>query len=153
MSYQVHVTGIESERSLVAPARQACARTLEYVESPPGNIGVVLTDDQEVQELNRDFRSLDEPTDVLSFQMDERDPETGELYFGDIVISIPTARSQAQIAGHSLITELSLLVVHGTLHLLGFDHGNPVDQKRMWEIQTAILQSLGMDPSLPEQEH
>jgi probable rRNA maturation factor len=113
----------------------------------------VLTDDQKVQELNRDYRSLDEPTDVLSFQMDERDPETGELYFGDIVISIPTARSQAQTAGHSLIEELSLLVVHGTLHLLGFDHGNPVDQKRMWDIQTEILDSLGLDLVFPEQEY
>ena len=153
MSYQVHVTGTESERALVAPAQLACVRTLEFLDSQPGSIGIVLTDDQRVQALNREYRSLNETTDVLSFEMNERDPETGEMYIGDIIISIPTAQSQAENAGHPLTTELSLLVVHGTLHLMGFDHADPSEKQKMWDIQGTIMQSLGLDPALVEKEN
>jgi probable rRNA maturation factor len=80
---------------------------------------------------------------VLSFPADDTDPDSGERYIGDILISYPSAATQAASAGHTIREELQLLVVHGVLHLLGFDHAAPEEKTRMWEIQTQVLESLG----------
>jgi probable rRNA maturation factor len=72
------------------------------------------------------------------------DPESGSRYIGDILISIPRAQSQAEAAGHPLESEVQLLVVHGTLHLLGHDHAQPEEKSRMWQAQAEILESLGL---------
>jgi len=103
---------------------------------------VVLTDDAQVHELNLQYRQVDAPTDVLSFPAGETDPDSGNLYLGDIVISIPRARAQAEAEGHSLEAELRLLVVHGVLHLLGYDHADEQEKKAMWAAQTEILSQL-----------
>lgn len=84
------------------------------------SLGVRLVDDEEMRQLNRRFRGRDAPTDVLSFP--GGDTEEGR-YLGDVVISIPTARHQAQSRGHSTQRELRLLLIHGVLHCLGYDHG------------------------------
>lgn len=83
------------------------------------SLGVRLVDDEEMRQLNRRFRGRDAPTDVLSFP--GGDTEEGS-YLGDVVISIPTARHQAQSRGHSTQRELRLLLIHGVLHCLGYDH-------------------------------
>lgn len=79
-------------------------------------LSLVLSDDDFIHQLNRDYRGKDRPTDVLSF---EQDPDSGVL--GDVVISVPTARRQARMHGHSLAQEIEWLFLHGTLHLLGYD--------------------------------
>ncbi len=107
-------------------------------------LSIVLTDDARLQELNRDYLGIDAPTDVLSFAASETDPETGARYIGDILISIPRAQAQAGAVGHTLESEVQLLVVHGVLHLLGHDHGEPEDKTRMWKAQAEILKSLGL---------
>ena len=89
---------------------------------------IVLTDDEQLHELNREYLGVDAPTDVLSFPAAESDPETGTTYLGDILISIPRATQQAQAAGHSVEDEVQLLVVHGTLHLLGHDHATAMEK-------------------------
>ena len=105
---------------------------------------IVLTDDAQLRELNREYLGLDAPTDVLSFPSSETDPETGIPYFGDILISIPRAAQQAQAAGHPVEAEVQLLVVHGTLHLLGHNHAEAEEKSRMWKAQAEVLARLGL---------
>lgn len=109
-----------------------------------GSITIVLTDDRQLHELNRDYLDIDAPTDVLSFPSLEIDPETNELYLGDILISIPRAKQQAEAAGHTLEAEAQLLVVHGTLHLLGYDHATDEEKSAMWHEQAKVLERLGL---------
>jgi probable rRNA maturation factor len=109
---------------------------------PEAELTLVLTGDAQVHALNRQFREVDAPTDVLSFPVGDVDPETGRLYLGDVIISLPRAQAQAQAEGHSLEDELRLLVVHGVLHLLGYDHADEQEQAVMWAAQTEILTRL-----------
>jgi probable rRNA maturation factor len=105
---------------------------------------IVLTDDAQLHELNREYLGVDAPTDVLSFPASESDPETGTPYLGDILISIPRAKQQAEAAGHSIEDEVQLLVVHGTLHLLGHDHAEVGEKDRMWQAQAEVMSGLGL---------
>jgi probable rRNA maturation factor len=105
---------------------------------------IVLTDDTQIQDLNRDYLGIDSPTDVLSFPASESDPETGATYIGDIIISMPYAAKSAEKAGHPVESEVQLLVVHGVLHLLGHDHAEPKEKTKMWKAQAEILESLGL---------
>ncbi|HEY9153396.1 MAG TPA: rRNA maturation RNase YbeY [Anaerolineales bacterium] len=114
-------------------------------QSADGDITVVLTDDTQLHELNREYLGVDAPTDVLSFPASETDPETGARYLGDILISIPRAGAQAKAASHPLESEIQLLVVHGVLHLLGHDHASAKEKAKMWKAQAEILQSLGLE--------
>ena len=109
-----------------------------------GDLTVVLTDDEQLRRLNRDYRGVDAPTDVLSFPASETDPETGAPYLGDILLSVSRAAEQARAAGHPLADEARLLVVHGVLHLLGHDHAEADEKAKMWQAQAEILESLGM---------
>jgi len=109
-----------------------------------GDVTVVLTDDTKMRELNRSYVGVDETTDVLSFPAEEKDPDTGENYLGDVVVSLPQAQVQAGIAGHPLEAEVQLLVIHGVLHLVGHDHAEAQDRERMWAAQAAALEGLGL---------
>lgn len=101
-------------------------------------VTVLFTGDADVRRLNREFRGKDATTDVLSFQSDE--PE----YAGEIIISVPEARREAQKKGIAIRDELWLLIVHGTLHLLGFDHETERDARHMFPLQARILTSVRM---------
>ena len=126
--------------------RQAAEAVLHH-ESSLGQVTVVITDDVGIQELNRDFLGIDAPTDVLSFGAQEAAgpfvvaPEAGN-YLGDVIISYPRAAAQAAEQGHSTGREIDLLVVHGLLHLLGYDHATETEQAIMWARQDEILNSL-----------
>jgi probable rRNA maturation factor len=128
--------------------RRAVQLSLQMEQTPEGvSLTVVITDDEEIRALNRRFRDTDAPTDVLAFPDAETDQvfvdESGEPpYLGDVIISLPRARQQAAEQGHSTMDELRLLVVHGVLHLLGYDHAVPAQQVEMWARQDAILQHL-----------
>jgi probable rRNA maturation factor len=87
---------------------------------------------------------VDSPTDVLSFSADFEDPDLENRYLGDVVISLPRAIHQAQARGHNTEQELQLLVVHGVLHLLGYDHLTGDDKNQMWSLQDQILNDLGV---------
>ena len=116
-------------------------------EGSRGQVTVVITDDVGIQELNRDFLGIDEPTDVLSFGAQEAAgpivvaPEAGN-YLGDVIISYPRAAAQAAEQGHPASRELDLLVVHGLLHLLGYDHATEAEHAIMWARQGEILNNL-----------
>ena len=104
---------------------------------------IVLTNDKQIQELNKQYLGQDRATDVLAFQAGDSDPDTNILYLGDVVISYPRAKEQAEQVGHALDDELQLLVVHGMLHLLGFDHSSKEEKAVMWDVQSKILTKLG----------
>jgi probable rRNA maturation factor len=129
------------------PAREklerAALETLAH-QAIEGDVTLVLTDDAQLQALNNSYLKVDSPTDVLSFPASETDPETGRLYLGDMLISLPCAERQAQFAGHAVEDELQLLVVHGMLHLLGYDHAEPDEKQRMWTVQAEVLERLGL---------
>jgi len=107
-------------------------------------LSVVIDSDEKLRQLNRDFLGIDAPTDVLSFPSEEFDPDEQAEYIGDVVISFPRALTQAQAAGHAVVNEIQLLVVHGVLHLLGHDHAEPQEKSKMWQAQAEILASLGV---------
>lgn len=108
-----------------------------------GEVGLILTGDGEIQKLNRQYRNIDAPTDVLSFgylDPDDHDGDKkGDTAVGDIYISLDRARRQAFEAGHTLERETALLAVHGMLHLLGYDHDSASAEKLMWGKQEEIL--------------
>lgn len=110
-------------------------------------LSVLITNDRQVHELNRQFRNVDAPTDVLSFSQLEGEndfpqPTTGARPLGDIVISYDRVRSQAVEYGHSEKRELAYLAVHGLLHLLGFDHETEVDKQRMRQAEEQALDGI-----------
>ena len=123
---------------------ELAARAALDHQSADGDLTLVLADDEQLHRLNRDYLGIDAPTDVLSFPTSETDPETGRRYLGDILLSIPRAEAQARAAGHSLVDEAQLLVVHGVLHLLGHDHAEAGEKTKMWKAQAEILHSLGV---------
>ena len=122
----------------------ALAASKTALENISDDLSIVFCDDQYIQELNSQYRGLDRPTDVLSFPSDEINPESGNRYLGDIVISYSQALVQAETARNSFASEISMLVVHGVLHLRGFDHDNTENKGEMWPKQTSILGSLGI---------
>ncbi len=116
-----------------------------------GELSVLLVDDKEIQDYNRLYRGKDAPTDVLSFSQLEGDgqdltllPPGFPLPIGDIVISIPRMREQAAEYGHGENREFGFLVVHGLLHLLGFDHENEADMRIMLEMTEDLLAPAGL---------
>jgi probable rRNA maturation factor len=118
-------------------------------------VGLLLTDDLEIQALNAQYRNQNKPTDVLSFSQLEVDiplPEeidtSASLYLGDLVISVETAFRQAQQQDHSLLTELAWLASHGLLHLLGWDHPDEDSLSRMLNKQVILLKEIGVSITL-----
>jgi len=131
-----------SEYSSDVERAALAALAAEKVKS--GALTIVLTEKSQIQTLNREFSGKDISTDVLSFPDGTIDPDLNLMYFGDIIIAVPIAQEQAKKAKHSTNEELMLLTVHGTLHLLGFDHKLPQEKDRMWTHQECILSQLGI---------
>ena len=130
--------------TLAGRLEQAAVAALERHGAQSGcEVSIMLTDRDEIRRLNREYRGLDQATDVLSFELNEALPEGG-IYLGDVVISLPVAQEQADSGGHELLAELSLLVIHGVLHLLGHDHTGVDDQAEMWSRQAELLEELGL---------
>ncbi len=112
-------------------------------------ISVTIVDNDEIHALNLKHRNMDRPTDVLSFPLidftKEQLPSDGsKAYLGDIVISIDKATEQAEEYGHSLDREIGFLTAHSMLHLLGYDHMTPEEEKIMFRKQEEILNSIGL---------
>lgn len=126
------------------------AKTAEIHKiKPECEVSLVLVDDEYIHELNREYRGINRPTDVLSFALEEGDepdvydgPE--EALLGDIIISLETAARQAVEYNHSLERELAFLTVHGMLHLLGYDHEEDEERQKMRQQEEQILVQLGI---------
>jgi len=136
----VRLEGVEDPVGVEAIA----ARALEVLRLADAELSIVLCDDAFIHPLNRDYRGKDRPTDVLSFPQregEESDPDDPVL--GDIVLSVERAQAQADERGHSVETEIRILLVHGILHLLGYDHEDDADAEEMEAEERRVLAMLG----------
>ena len=144
-------------------AENIIGRALDYLGCPyEVQLNLTLTDNEGIREINRDYRQMDRPTDVLSFplvgfeepnvfpeNLEERaedyfDLDTGELMLGDIIISVEKCKEQAKEFGHSQLREYSFLIVHSILHLFGYDHMEDVEREVMERKQKEILDAAGI---------
>ena len=155
----------EAEKQLGIPyeeiINEVVFASLDYEGCPyEAEVNVVLTDNEEIHQVNKEYRNVDAPTDVLSFPMLEYDtpsdfehveedfadcfnPETGELMLGDIMISVDKVEEQAEKYGHSTTRELAFLVAHSMLHLCGYDHMEDEERLVMEAKQNEILEGKG----------
>jgi len=142
-------------------AKDVVNQAIEYMNFPfEAEVSITLTDDSGIQVINKEFREIDSPTDVLSFPMieynapgdfssiEENDdlfnPETGEVILGDIVLNVPRIYKQAEEYGHSNLREYAFLITHSMLHLFGFDHMTDNDAAVMENKQREILDELNI---------
>ncbi|MDM5190014.1 rRNA maturation RNase YbeY [Bacillus sp. DX4.1] len=126
------------------------AAQMENIEDGT-ELSVTFVDNERIQEINRDYRDKDQPTDVISFAMEDMGEGEMEIVgvemprmLGDLIISIPRTKEQAEEYGHSFDRELGFLALHGFLHLLGYDHMTEEDEKIMFGKQKEILQAFGL---------
>ncbi|MBS6643674.1 MAG: rRNA maturation RNase YbeY [Clostridiaceae bacterium] len=155
----------EAEKKLEIPYEEiiehVVLESLDYVECPyEAEVNVILTDNREIQAINKEHRQIDAPTDVLSFPLvdyetpadfdhvedcveDYFDPDTGELLLGDIVVSVDKVEEQAEKYGHSTTRELAFLIAHSMLHLCGYDHMDDEERLEMEAKQREILERRG----------
>jgi probable rRNA maturation factor len=137
-------------RSPIATAsvRARANRMLAALALPDAELSVLLCGDATIQQLNRDYRARDQPTDVLAFAMDEGEPvrsaESAGRVLGDVVISLDTAARQAEAGGREPLAEITILLAHGLLHLLGFDHATAAEDRRM-RAKTDLLVSAACE--------
>ena len=117
-------------------------KVFQYEDVEPRNVSVVITDNEEIQGLNLEYREKDAPTDVLSFPLFDENGYLDEYELGDIVISLERAAAQAEEYNHSLKREVAFLTAHSMLHLLGYDHEN--GEQEMYTKQDEILNELGI---------
>lgn len=145
-------------------AKTVIEAALDFIGCPyEAEVNLLITDLEQIRQMNREFRGIDRPTDVLSFPMIEYqeagkfdfleeeaaqedcfNPETGELLLGDIVICAEKVLEQASEYGHSVKREYAFLIAHSMLHLMGFDHMEEAEAKEMEEKQSRILEGLGI---------
>lgn len=119
---------------------------LKYQKIKNSIFNVIIVDEKKIHQLNREYRNIDKPTDVISFALedDETFIKTDMRVLGDIYICLEKANSQAIEYGHSFLREISFLTIHGLLHLLGYDHMNEEDEKKMFKLQEMILNEYGI---------
>ena len=131
--------------------RRAVKLTLVYTGiSSPVELGLVIAGDETVHELNRSYRSVDSTTDVIAFALSERGekdevfiaPPDDIIHLGEIIVSYPQAKRQAEEQRHPLERELALLVSHGVLHLLGYDHELPEQEQKMRAMEAKVLDAI-----------
>jgi probable rRNA maturation factor len=136
-----------SVQQAIATVEERDGEMLARFGAPPLNVSVRITGDAEMHELNRTYRRVDRPTDVLSFALAETEsgplPPGESLQLGDVVIDLEYARRQAQELDHSIDMEVSWLLIHGALQLLGYSHDSEEQAERMEGLETEALRALG----------
>jgi len=124
---------------------EIAANIFTFLEiEPQSDLSILIENDAALKKLNNLYRGINQPTDVLSFDSDEINPETGFSSLGDIAISFPTAEKQANEANHPVTNEVILLLVHAILHLTGYDHNTKEEKQEMWAEQQSVLDHLGI---------
>ena len=135
------------EQQLLDKIEECLMEAARLTNTLTGEFSVMFVDEIRIQEINRDYRSIDQATDVISFALNDNDEgliEPNTYYLGDIVICIDIAKRQAEEYGHSIEREMCFLAVHGLLHLLGYDHQTQVDEDEMFSLQDIILANKGL---------
>ena len=113
-------------------------------ENDGATVSVTFVDNERIRELNREFRNIDRATDVLSFPADEPVVEGEGRFLGDIALSLERAKTQSEEYGHSFKREVAFLTAHSVLHLLGYDHMTPDEEKEMFSKQEKVLKDMGI---------
>jgi probable rRNA maturation factor len=154
--WETAVADVEQLVETAARAAFEAAERPEILDNAPAEMSLVLADDALVQTLNRDYRDKDKPTNVLSFALldgsDDSDDalareEGMPILIGDVILAFETVRREAREQGKSIENHLTHLVIHGVLHLLGYDHQSDPDADRMERLETSILARMGIaDP-------
>ncbi|RMF82330.1 MAG: rRNA maturation RNase YbeY [Chloroflexi bacterium] len=145
------VVRVEGEFAVEVQRLQRAAQVVlvQHNVTPETGLSIVITDDAHVAELNRQYRGIDAPTDVLSFPADDWPPGVDESpYLGDVIIAYPYSVRQAKRLGHDVNDSLALLVVHGTLHLLGYTHAEAAQREHMWAAQGRALAALAISQAI-----
>lgn len=144
-SIETVLYGVDPSPELERAAEAGSLAALE-AENAEGEICIGLTNDELIHEYNRDYRGVDRPTDVLSFPTAEGEQIAAipDGHLGDILISVETAARQANSIGHSVGREVAFLAIHGTLHVLGYDHILPEDEEIMTAKQREIISKLSL---------
>ena len=138
----------EKEPRAVETVERAIAAAAQAIDAPLGEVVVMLADDETIRRLNRDWRKIDKPTNVLSFPAGKA-PGIEPVMLGDIVIAYETLTRECEAEDRVFLNHLAHLAVHGFLHLMGYDHQNDSDAEAMEQLETAILAQLDMpDPYL-----
>jgi probable rRNA maturation factor len=147
---------VDETETLTASHEQLLHQIVEKAAQMEGlegevELSITFVNDERIQEINRQYRDKDQPTDVISFALNEQDEDELEILsddmpnvLGDIIISVPRIHEQAQDYGHSFERELGFLTVHGFLHLLGYDHLTETEEKEMFTRQEDILMEYGI---------
>jgi probable rRNA maturation factor len=146
LSHSVYLHVDETLTEEITPS-DAAALTAANA-SAPARMTLVITTDEHVRRLNAEYLGSDQPTDVLSFPAEDQPyaVEPGEPpYLGDVLIAYQVAVAQGQEAGHGTLAEMQTLTVHGTLHLLGYDHASPDEQAQMSALERTVLDALSAD--------
>lgn len=140
--------GLSVEDIVVPTIEAAAAKVSELYRLEKAELSITLTDNLHIQAINRRYRGIDRPTDVISFALNEsEEPEIQDAevnILGDIIISLERAAEQAAEYGHSYRREVAFLTVHGLLHLLGYDHMEDEERQEMEEEQRAVMEALGI---------
>jgi probable rRNA maturation factor len=160
LEYRNDQDEVEISESMIETLESLLQAAGEMEGIQTGEVSLTFVNDAEIHQLNKDFRGIDRPTDVLSFAMQEtldeeleityeleegeEEPEDFDDVLGDIIISAATAKAQSEEYGHSLEREIGFLFVHGFLHLIGYDHQDEAAEQEMTTKQEAILQKVGL---------
>lgn len=141
---------MEIDMEIVNTVRKAAYTVSELYELNNAEVSITFTDNEHIHEINRDYRNVDRPTDVISFALNEGDEPEIEggapiNVLGDIIISVEKAIEQAKDYGHSIEREVAFLTVHGMLHLLGYDHIEENDRKEMRREEDFVMEKLGIN--------
>lgn len=145
---EVEIPLTEEEKSAIERVQEVLEKAAEIEKLPDVSLSLTLVNKERIQEINREYRQKDIPTDVLSFPLFENRAEWGKedwedsIALGDIIVSLPVAMDQAIEYGHSLLREILFLVVHGFLHLLGYDHETKEEEEEMFSLQEKVLSEL-----------
>jgi len=151
ISWEEESISLVQREPLAAMLSQAIKEAIRLAEGPEeAEVSLMLVDDQRIHSLNIEYRGVDRPTDVLSFALQEESEEEPDSDYeddmlGDIVISAERAREQAEEYGHSFEREIVYLAVHGTLHLLGYDHEEEKDKQEMRSKEEEVMARLGLE--------
>lgn len=139
----------EKQMEMINDLLSIAAKEEKVMEN--AELSITFVDNETIQQINREYRGKDAPTDVISFALEEMGEDEVEIVgenlprvLGDIIISVPKAKEQAEEYGHSFEREIGFLTVHGFLHLLGYDHETQEDEKEMFEKQEKILEKFGL---------
>jgi len=131
--------GIKVSKEFVDTIAYSVIRQLGFDDC---DLSIVCESDETIRDLNMQYRGIDQPTDVLSFPSKVVDPQSGRLYLGDVIVSLPTILRQAKELGHDFNTELATVIIHGILHLAGYNHTEQIGEEEMFALQERILASI-----------